>query len=211
MTDEPESDELELIAEVVGVRGSVAKHVGKFIAKIRDDNFDDYFRMLGKSGKTWTEFGRTEESRRLFASVLDKVGTTERREKLEAWKNVTLSIISGSVDVNRGELYIQILDQLTVWDLLLLSKIYETDYSIRRFTTYDDIKAAILQELTDKGISMPVLESSMRRLASQNLFDPNLTKYSHFLPKKNEFGAGFLKFISDEATGKPPMLLPPTD
>ncbi len=120
---------------------------------------------------------------------------THQQEKLEALRNAVLNSFQIQ-DENKTLTFLQVLDQLTVFDLSVLYRIYTTRL----------IKANIednLEELNlNKDISIERVNQVLRTLSSFSLLDENITvdiypgtSYGKTFHLKNNLGQDFCDFI----------------
>jgi hypothetical protein len=142
--------------------------------------------------------------RREILSILDIIAHETEMQKLDHWKNAILRLATDFHDFSFKNNFIKILQDLTIFDLTVLTKIYSTNFNDENFDT----------ELVDffqaKDAPKQFVNLALKRLATYNLIsevsnrangdvgiaDPISLSPLYYI--KNELGTEFLRFISED-------------
>ncbi len=136
-------------------------------------------------------------------SILDRIASEETQEKIRNWKNLLVHLSTDFAGVDFKDIYTRVLDSLSSLDLLVLHQAYAAEYQKGK------IEQEVVRLLVAKGIEMPLVVQSMKKLASLGLVDelqdtmsvrtgsdePILEKLNY---DPNELGRRLLRMISDD-------------
>lgn len=194
--------ETDLIATYIGVGIQTISATLQFYTSFRKTNVERYFDEIIKSGKDVSKIGQREDLQRYFFSIIDKVSKEANTEKIEKWKNATIHLAQDFSDFDYKDNLIRTLEDITVFELTVLYKIYSTDFQKQHF------EHEIVDYYINKGASKDMVMQSIKRLSSNNLISEMVNRtavYGGGEPVlgglyyiKNELGKQFIAFASND-------------
>lgn len=191
------------LAMILGLGAQTITALLQTYTVFRKTNVEMYFKKLLNENVSIKEIGQSEELRRYFFSIVDEVSTEASTEKIEKWKNATVHLATDFKDFDFKDTFIHTLENLTIFDLTVLSKIYSTDFK------KDYFEKEIVNYFKSKDVNENYVFQSFKRLASYNLVNEMFDKTAVWADSdgepilgnmyytKNELGNIFLRFIAD--------------
>jgi hypothetical protein len=198
---------LEIVEQVAPFALSLLSLSLQGFATFKKSKVEDFFGLLltnpEKGKEVLMAIVQREDLQWLFYSILDRVGSEERKEKIRNWRNLLVHLATDFAGVEFKDTYTKTLDSLSALDLLVLHQAYTTSHEKGK------IEQEVVKLLVGKGIEIPLVVQSMKRLAGLGLLDelqdtmgvrvgsdePILAKLNY---DPNEFGRKFLQMISDD-------------
>ena len=191
-----------LIATYTGVGIQTISTILQIYTSFRKTNVEQYFDKIIKSGKDVSKIGQSEDLQRYFFSIIDKVSKEANIEKIEKWKNATIHLAQDFCDFDYKDNFIRTLDDLTVFELTILYKIYSSDFQKQHF------EQELINYFINKGVGEDMIMQAIKRLSSHNLINEMVDKtavYGGGEPVlggmyyiKNKLGEIFITFISND-------------
>src|SRR5690606_9058252 len=118
---------VKAISDIVGISTNVlTTSVNFYLTNFRKSNVEKFFEKLIDSKESLTSIGEREDLQRYFLSILDKVSNEANIEKINQWKNVVIRLATDFKDFDYKDNFINILDNLSVFDLTVLHHIYSS-------------------------------------------------------------------------------------
>ena len=195
-----------LIASCVGIGVNTVTAVINGYKAFKMTNVEKYFKGLIESGQDLTSIGDKDELQRHFFSMVDKVANEVNLEKIESWKNAMVHLATDFKDFDFKDNFIRSLEDLTVFDLTVLHKIYSTEFVKEHF------EDELFDFFYNREVPKDFVLQSLKRLSSYNLITEKVEStggafLSGGVPTlgllyytKNELGPTFIRFISDNFT-----------
>jgi hypothetical protein len=197
--------ELMQVSELTGVALHAISTVLNSYQAFRQSNVEKYFGELIKSNQDLKAISTDEELQSRFYYIIDQVAKERNQKKLNAWKNATISLAVENIDFDEVDGHFQTLEYLTYFDLLVLYKIYTTDFNEENF------KKEILYFFQCKGVEKENMLRSVRQLALHHLINEQYESTAvvagakaslrNFHYSKNGLGKKFLNFVYRDANG----------
>lgn len=196
--------ELNEIANYVGLGLETFQTMVILYTSFKKTNVEKFFSMLIDSKKDIKKIGHSDELQRYFFSIIDKISVEANQEKLKSWKNVVIHLATDFSDYDFKDNFIRTLDDLTVFDLTVLYKIYSTEFP------KEHVEKEVVEFFVIKGIPDYIVMQSIKRLSSHNLINEMVDRTAVYAGsdgepalgtlyyKKNALGQEFMRFISDE-------------
>ncbi len=185
------------IGTLIGVGATT---VGTFLqayASFKKSNVEDYFQQLIESKEDLTKIGTDDQLTKIVFNIVDEVAKETSTEKITNWKNLTIKFATQFDRYDTAEKYSNILSDLTAFDLLVLSVIYESKFSDKRIFIRHIIEQFSGKNVKDFDIVYSVKVLSRNYLLSEQSSDyPN--KYDtgwELYYELNQFGREFIKMI----------------
>src|SRR5699024_1387743 len=191
------------IANMTGITMNAISTVINSYQIFKQSNVEKYFGQLIETGIDLTAIGNDFELERRFYYIIDQVSRERNREKIAAWKTATISL-AFIEDINLNEIdgHFQTLEYLIQFDLIVLHKIYTTDFEFVNF------EKELINFFAEKEIDSEYVRKSLRQLALHNLISEQYestamivgssANLQHFHYSKNKLGRQFLNFINKE-------------
>jgi len=200
---------VKAISDIVGISTNVlTTSVNFYLTNFRKSNVEKFFEKLIDSKESLTSIGEREDLQRYFLSILDKVSNEANIEKINQWKNVVIRLATDFKDFDYKDNFINILDNLSVFDLTVLHHIYSSsqyvsikestiNYFLRK-NVQNELITHVLKKLSSHGLISEVFSSKeslekMRMNARIDISDNYQT---------NHLGPLFIKFVSEGISTK---------
>lgn len=190
--------DLTEVANVTGIAVPILTLVLESYRAFKRSNVETFFAGLVRAGVDLKALGNQEELSRCFLSVVDRVANEANARKIDCWKNAIVHLATDFRGFQFRDAFISTLDQLTVFDLTVLHKVYSTDFS------RPDFERSLTDFFIARGVPRDYVVQSLKRLASHNLVTE---QYDHSLVlgagleglryTKNALGPEFLRFVSE--------------
>lgn len=186
------------VAHVTGIAVPILTLVLEMYRAFKRSNVETFFAGLVKAGVDLKALGNQEELLRYFVSVVDRVANEANARKIDCWKNAIVHLATDFRGFQFRDAFISALDQLTVFDLTVLHKVYSTDFSQPAF------EGELIDFFVARGVPRDYVVQSLKRLASHNLvteqYDHSFVLgagFESFRYTKNALGPEFLRFVSE--------------
>lgn len=190
-----------LIATMVGIGVNTVSTLMEMYTTFRKSNVEQYFKELKETDQDLTSIGDREDLQRHFFSIVDKVAQETNINKISSLKNATVHLATDFKDFDYNDNLLSTLNDLTVFDLTILHKIYSTDYNKEHF------EEEVINFFVRRDVPKYLILQSIKRISSHNLVDEQVDRTAVFgddepvlgpmYYKKNELGPIFIQFISD--------------
>jgi len=168
----------------------------------RKTNVEKYFKKLLDEGILLTKIDRDEELRGKFFWIFEKVINELNEKKIDSWKNATINLATGFSDFPLQDNFLKSLDTLTVFDLLVLEKVYSTDFQDKHF------EVELVNFFEKRDVKSEYVMQAVKHLASHCFVDEMYNRVgvfadggkalAHMHHAKNDLGLDFLRFVGDE-------------
>ncbi len=194
--------DLNEIAVYIGIASPVIQGILNCYTTFKKTNVESFFKILLESKENISKIGKRDDLERYFLSIIDKVSLEANKEKINKWKNAVIHLAQDFSDFDYKDNFIRTLDDLTVFDLSVLYKIYSTKFKKEHF------EKELIEYFINKGTDKNMVMQAIIRLSSHNLVSEMECKalvFGELEPilrevyyTKNELGKQFLEFASSD-------------
>ena len=214
---------IEIIAGTVGVL-AIIESVKKYYPAVKRKSLETFGKHIAESGQDLSAIENDEDLQRLVVSIVDKVSSESRIEKIERWASFTINAATGMREFPEKDMMLHTFDQLSVFDLRVLEIgytnrcIYKKMKSGEWYTYNSDVGkkyfncSAQAYEIEnspsgefwkDAPISSYV-DASIKKLVSNGLVTEEQTVETRYGESdidrdylKSNFGVSFLSFFAE--------------
>lgn len=195
---------LEVVQQVAPYAVSLLTLALQGYGDFKKSKVEEFFGQLlanpAKANAVLTAIDKREDLKWLFYSIIDRVASEERKEKIRHWKNLLVSLTTDLSEDEFKDTYTATLDNLSVLDLVVLHAAYSEQ---PKGMPVRGVEEWAMRLLAQKGIERPLVAPSMNRLIANGLIDEQYVGTPMGSPGEpphvqNEFGRKFLRMISDD-------------
>lgn len=197
-------DVLEVVRQVAPYAVPLLSLVLQGYGTFKRSKVEEFFGLLlanpTKANAALTAIESREDLKWLFYSIIDRVASEERKEKIRHWKSLLIALTTQFSEDEFKDTYTATLDNLSVLDLVVLHAAYSEQpigMPVR------GVEEWTMRLLAHKGIERSLAVPSIKRLIANGLLDEQYVKTPMGSPGEpphvqNEFGRKFLKMISED-------------
>ena len=141
---------VDQIAPLVGMATQMVAAAFQGLQSLKRSNVEEFFRLLladtSRRDRGLKRIGQDEALQRLFFSIVDRVASEERKEKIRNWKNLLVHLATDFSGEEFKDTYTRILDALSALDLLVLHQAYSVKHEKGK------IEEQVVKTLVEKAI-----------------------------------------------------------